>query len=379
MSTSSGGPLLTFALVSCNQEQFVREAVEGAFSQTYSPLQVILSDDRSDDRSFEIMLQMAKDYHGPHQLVLNRNPVRRKTGGHFNKVFELAHGELIVIAAADDISLPRRTQVIYGAWNQSGRRATSIYSDVIQIDESGRAIEQLYEFEQRKLCEKGRFVEEKADPFSYVETLKPAVHGCAHAISPRLFSVFGPMPEQVMYEDRVLAFRSVLTGKVLYINEPLVKYRLHGANVFKYRRRAEDATDLKSLEQQENSLQRDFRDAEIMYQAFLLDLEKVRQQRTFEGADWEKTAKAADRKRTHFGLMGEFLEGGLFSKCRILLQLRKTGLNAVDRRILMRRLIPRSLLLRIRLAVATAPFRRRTRCSNPGGNNRSGEEHITAG
>ena len=31
-------PLVTFALFTYNQEQFVRGAVEGAFPQTYSPL-----------------------------------------------------------------------------------------------------------------------------------------------------------------------------------------------------------------------------------------------------------------------------------------------------------------------------------------------------
>jgi glycosyltransferase involved in cell wall biosynthesis len=40
--------------------------VEGAFSQTYSPLEIILSDDCSSDRTFEIMEEMAREYQGPH-------------------------------------------------------------------------------------------------------------------------------------------------------------------------------------------------------------------------------------------------------------------------------------------------------------------------
>ena len=43
-------PLVTFALFAYNQEQYIREAVEGAFSQTYEPLEIILSDDCSSDR-----------------------------------------------------------------------------------------------------------------------------------------------------------------------------------------------------------------------------------------------------------------------------------------------------------------------------------------
>lgn len=42
--------LISFVLIAYNQERFIREAVEGAFSQTYSPLEIILSDDASSDR-----------------------------------------------------------------------------------------------------------------------------------------------------------------------------------------------------------------------------------------------------------------------------------------------------------------------------------------
>ncbi len=45
-------PLVTFALFAYNQEQYIREAVEGAFSQTYEPLEIILSDDCSSATRF---------------------------------------------------------------------------------------------------------------------------------------------------------------------------------------------------------------------------------------------------------------------------------------------------------------------------------------
>ncbi|HUF60663.1 MAG TPA: glycosyltransferase, partial [Verrucomicrobiales bacterium] len=56
---STERPLVSFLLLAYNQEQYIHEAVEGAFSQTYSPLEIILSDDCSTDRTFEIMREMA--------------------------------------------------------------------------------------------------------------------------------------------------------------------------------------------------------------------------------------------------------------------------------------------------------------------------------
>jgi glycosyltransferase involved in cell wall biosynthesis len=51
--------LVTFALFAYNQEKYIREAVEGALAQTYEPLEIILSDDCSSDRTFETMREMA--------------------------------------------------------------------------------------------------------------------------------------------------------------------------------------------------------------------------------------------------------------------------------------------------------------------------------
>src|SRR3954469_13971939 len=109
-------PLLTFTIAAFNQEAFIREAVEGAFCQTYSPLEIVLSDDCSRDRTFEIMQEMAAGYRGLHRLILNRNPSQLSIGGHVNRVVELSKGELIIGAAGDDVSLPDRTQTAFETW-----------------------------------------------------------------------------------------------------------------------------------------------------------------------------------------------------------------------------------------------------------------------
>ena len=59
-------PLVSFTILCYNQEAFIREAVEGAFSQTYSPLEIIISDDCSKDQTYEIVKQMADAYRKGH-------------------------------------------------------------------------------------------------------------------------------------------------------------------------------------------------------------------------------------------------------------------------------------------------------------------------
>ena len=63
--TNPSNPLISFVLLAYKQEKYIREAVEGAFAQTYSPLEIILSDDASPDGTFEIIQEMAAAYQGP--------------------------------------------------------------------------------------------------------------------------------------------------------------------------------------------------------------------------------------------------------------------------------------------------------------------------
>lgn len=345
MSESNQRPLLTFAVAAFQQERFIREAVEAALAQTYSPLEIILSDDCSEDRTFEIICDLAKGYRGPHRVVLNRNPVRRSIGGHVNTIVQISQGELIITAAGDDVSLPSRAQALYEAWEASGRKATSIHSGIIQIDEQGQPIEQIFKSDD---CAGKKMVEQTANPLSYVQTLEPLIFGCANAFSRQLYELFGKLPDEVIHEDNSLGFRSILAGRIIYVNQPLVKYRVHGANVFIRTRKR--YADLQSLKQQEDRVRRDFRNRETMYRSFVLDLQKAKTLGLLGASEFDRATAEAERRQQKFALMGKFLESGFLNKCRILSKLRRDGVNGSEFQQLVHRLVPRPLLLRIRQA-----------------------------
>jgi len=128
-------------------------------------------------------------------------------GGHINRVVEVSHGELIVGAAGDDISLPERTRIAFETWEKSGRQATSLHSSFFQIDDQGKEIGKV--LETGSTTEPGGISEQKVDAITYLETLEPIVFGCAHAFSRQLFRVFGDLPNHIIHEDNALALRSL--------------------------------------------------------------------------------------------------------------------------------------------------------------------------
>jgi len=223
-------PLVSYIVVCYNQEPFICEAVSSALAQTYSPLEIVISDDCSKDRTFEIVQQMVAAYKGPHTVLLNRNPINLGIAGNSNRAVALCRGELVVGAAGDDISMPERTSITVRAWNDSGRKATSIYSRFLTIDENSRPVGGAPEECLRK--EQTRFVHARGTISGFLRRRKPHVAGCAYATSRVLISIFGPLPETVTYEDTATCFRTVLAkGLFTFIDAPLVKYRRHERNI----------------------------------------------------------------------------------------------------------------------------------------------------
>lgn len=218
MTEESQFPLVTFALFAYNQENYIREAVEAALAQDYPNLEIIISDDCSPDGTFEIIRESAGNYPGPHCITLNRNPVNLGLGAHVNKIVSQARGELIVLAAGDDISLPNRVSRLVEKW-RSEPGCVAVCSDSIVISGLGD--------DQGTLIGK---------PFSGslesgVECYFSGVQGCTCAWSRRVFEVFGEMLPDTICEDRVVPLRSALLGSTGYVAEPLVKYRVHGTNI----------------------------------------------------------------------------------------------------------------------------------------------------
>lgn len=133
-------PLISYVVTTYNIEEYVKEAVMCAFAQTYSPLEIILSDDCSTDRTFDIMKQMADEYEGPHKVVLNRNETNLGITRHMNKAYlELANGEIIIAAHGDDVSKPERTALSW-SYLSSHPNVTALSFGIDAINENGEIL-----------------------------------------------------------------------------------------------------------------------------------------------------------------------------------------------------------------------------------------------
>lgn len=216
MINSNSRPLVTFALFAYNQEKYIKEAIEGALSQSCTPLEIIISDDCSTDRTFEIAEKVVSGYKGPHQVRLNRNNINQGLGPHIKTIAAKALGEIIIMAAGDDISHPDRASTVTNAF-LADLSIYAVFSDVRAIDEDGNIINQHL----------SRWsVESEINIPVLVRNGGGVGTGASYAYRCDCFQWPWEFPDFVISEDRLLPLRAACLGKLKYIPQPLVSYRI---------------------------------------------------------------------------------------------------------------------------------------------------------
>ncbi len=211
-------PLISVLQMGYNQADMIEPSLRAVLAQTYSPLEVVFSDDCSQDGTFEIMQKVAAEYSGPHRIVLNRNPENLGLVGNLNRAVALSGGEILIQANGDDLSYPERAARVHDTWAEDPGTIKLIFCDMDRIDMEGRKIGLPRSTSVTRL-----------DP-SPEDLLRDNgyVVGSASAYHRDLFDCFGPLPDCAIVEDHVLPFRASILGRFAHVPEPLVAWRTGG-------------------------------------------------------------------------------------------------------------------------------------------------------
>jgi hypothetical protein len=217
---------------------------------------------------------------------------------------------LVVGAAGDDVSLPNRTEVTWQAWEKSGRQATSIFSSYTAMTGDGviQGVGGLRGDSATSLPVRvleGNLVD-------FLSTKNPAVNGCTHAWSPNLFRYFGPLTSDL--EDLVLSFRTLAIGQLLYIQEPLVRYRRHDCNVSFFAERDDTA----SFEHREKRLRWVDEKSVMAYENMLADVDTLCGKGRISAGERDRLKAEGWRIRSHYAMEKRMMDGSLFERLSTL-------------------------------------------------------------
>ncbi|MEX3635276.1 glycosyltransferase family 2 protein [Paraburkholderia sp. BR14320] len=212
-------PLVSMLVVAYNQAEQIGDAVRSALAQTYEPLEIIVSDDASSDATYAAIEAAIAGYSGPHRVIARRNTVNQGISAHLSQLAQLAQGELLFVAAGDDMSAPERCERVVDCWLTHGRRPDLIATDLADMDETGHVHERVSPTEL-----------DRYRSFDDWLVARPWLIGAAHTWSRRLIERFGPMLPGAAAEDQIMVLRAILSGGAISLREPLVRYRRGGVS-----------------------------------------------------------------------------------------------------------------------------------------------------
>ena len=201
-------------LLSYNCAEQIAAAVRSVLDQQCEPLEVLISDDASQDATFTVLQREVAAYQGPHRVKLRRRETNSGSkSAHLNDVFPLATGQFLISFDGDDIAEPHRARRILEAFRENPL-VSAVFSDYAYMDGLGRA-------GRRRRVNHPLSGEDARHWFAKVDAYAP---GATLAVRRDVVEAFGAL-DSAINEDVVLPFRASLLGDVHYIDQALVRVR----------------------------------------------------------------------------------------------------------------------------------------------------------
>lgn len=206
---------VSFIFCCYNQERYIHDAVKGVLSQNYPVAEYIFSDDCSTDGSYEELRRAVFRYAGEKKVTVRRNEKNLGLIFHINLLVSLASGELVVIAAGDDVSFPNRVSSLVASYIQNNKPML-LHSKATNIDAAGivTGTESPPPEVRRQLG-----VDKAA-------VARSIYLGASGAWSRELISKYGDIKYPRAYEDLVMGFRAIIENRIAYVDESLLYYRV---------------------------------------------------------------------------------------------------------------------------------------------------------
>ena len=213
------------AVVTYNGLKYLPQQLDSIVAQTRVPDHIVVSDDRSVDGTWEFLQDWARRC--PVRVTLLRNETQLGLTGNVEQAIGAVEADVVFTADQDDIWHVDKVALLAGVF-EADPEVMLVHTDATLVDADDR------ELGTTLLGELGLTDAERsaigADRAFEVYCRRNVVTGATAAFRRSLLQVAHPLP-RTMYHDTWLAFMAGGIGKVRLLEEPLIRYRQHGANL----------------------------------------------------------------------------------------------------------------------------------------------------
>jgi alpha-1,3-rhamnosyltransferase len=205
-------PLVTVYLLAYNHEKYIEQAVMSVINQTYPNIQLIILNDGSVDKTFDIL----KELHTSYGFTLI-NQANKGVTKSLNKIMPLWNGKYIRGCSSDDYLSPDSIEKQVD-FLEKNRDFAMVYGLVKLIDENGNFIQTKY---AKKYPSGNIFYDLMRSNF---------INALTVMVRKSVYDEVGLYDENLLMEDHDMWLRIAYHFKIAFMDEVFAFYRKHSEN-----------------------------------------------------------------------------------------------------------------------------------------------------
>lgn len=237
--------LVSIIICNHNYERYLSAAIDSALAQTYKPIEVIVIDDGSTDRSRDVLNRYLDRAH----IVFKSN---RGQASALNAGFHEARGDIICLLDADDVFEPEKVARLVEIFERNPE-AGWVFHELDYVDRHGTALP-LRTLPDRRHVRMVLQRRRRYGGFAHLDLRNYFADGIKLPYACPAFSALSfrrrtleailPMPEDIARAgDEFPKIAAIALFPGIHLGEPLALQRLHGSNASTFRnQRVENAT-----------------------------------------------------------------------------------------------------------------------------------------
>ena len=218
-------PLVTICCITYNHENFIREAIDSFLMQkTNFPIEIIIHDDASTDNTANII----KEYQAKHPNLIKpifqtQNQYSLRGFGFFSDMFEKAEGKYIAICEGDDywtdpLKLQKQVDFL-----ESDPNIVIVGHRVKYLNNKNQNSQEYISAEEKEVGNVIDILKRNYLPTASVILRRSAMPDLSWLIE---------IIQDLKQGDWPLFVFTAQNGKILFLNEVLAVYRVHGTSVW---------------------------------------------------------------------------------------------------------------------------------------------------
>jgi glycosyltransferase involved in cell wall biosynthesis len=224
-TAATHAPLVSVVMPAYNHAAYVERALRSVFEQSYRAIEIIAVDDGSTDSTADRVERCLRDSPFPSRLIRQGNAGAPSA---LNRGIGAAEGSFVQLLNSDDALAPQRVERIAAATAARGARWG--FSAVAVIDDADRPADALADRRAFDLlCETNRVPLCETTGFALL-SVNVAISSGNLFLSRSLIDEIGPFADYRYNHDWEYCLRALQRAEPAWVQEPLYRYRLHGAN-----------------------------------------------------------------------------------------------------------------------------------------------------